>query len=153
MVFLPWASQRRLVCCYHGCSHSQSCPTLCDPRHCSTPGFPVLHCLPEFAQIHVLWVSDAIQPSHPQPPPSHPALCLSQHQGLLQWDGSSNHVANILELQLQHQPFQYSRLISFRVDWFNLLAVCSLKSSWGLTLICVFAIFPLPPGDLQLNYV
>ena len=144
-------SQETLVCCYCGCSVTQSCPTLCDPRHCSTPGFSVLHCLPEFAQICVLWVGDVVQPSHPLPPPSHPALNLSQHQGLLQWGGSSNHVANILELQLQHQPFQYSRLISFRIDWFDLLAVCSLKSSWGLALICVFAIFSLPQGIFSLT--
>ena len=49
-------------CC---CSVAQSCPTLCDPMDCSTPGFPVLHYLPEFAQTHVHWVSDAIQPSPP----------------------------------------------------------------------------------------
>ena len=47
----------------HCCSVTQSCPTLCDPVHRSTPGFPVLHCLPELAQTHVLWISDAIQPS------------------------------------------------------------------------------------------
>ena len=49
-------------CC---CSVAKSCPTLCDPVNCSMPGFPVLHYLPEFAQTHVHWVSDAIQPSHP----------------------------------------------------------------------------------------
>ena len=43
------------------CSVIQSCPTLYDPLHCGTPGFPVLHCLPEFAQTHVHWVGDAIQ--------------------------------------------------------------------------------------------
>ena len=48
------------------CVHSvaKSCPTLCDPMDCSMPGFPVLHYLPELAQTHVHWVSDAIQPSH-----------------------------------------------------------------------------------------
>ena len=50
------------LCC---CSVTKSCPTLCDPMDCSTPGFPVLRCLPEFAQTHVHGVSDAIQPSHP----------------------------------------------------------------------------------------
>ena len=45
------------TCC---CSVAKSCPTLCDPTNCSMPGFPVLHCLPEFAQTHVHWVSDAI---------------------------------------------------------------------------------------------
>ena len=47
--------------CY--CSVAQSCPTLCNPMDCSTPGFPVHHHLPELAQTHVHWVSDTIQPS------------------------------------------------------------------------------------------
>ena len=46
-------------------SVAQSCPTLCDPMNCSTPGLPVHHQLPEFTQTHVHWVTDAIQPSHP----------------------------------------------------------------------------------------
>ena len=66
---------------------AQSCPTLCDPMDCSTPGFPVLLYLPEFAQTHVHWVGDAIQPSHSLLPPSPPALNLSQYQGLFQWAG------------------------------------------------------------------
>ena len=44
------------------------CPTLCDPMDCSIPGFPVHHQLPEFAQTHVYWVVDAIQPPHPLSP-------------------------------------------------------------------------------------
>ena len=52
---------------------------------CSTPGFPVLHYLPELAQIHVHWVSDAISPPHPLLPPSPFAFHLSQHQGPSQW--------------------------------------------------------------------
>ena len=48
--------------------------------NCGTPGFPVLHYLLEFAQTHVQWVGDAIQPSHPLLPPSPPALSLSQNQ-------------------------------------------------------------------------
>ena len=60
------------------------------PMDCSTPGFPVLHHLLEFAQTHVHWVSDAIQPSHPLLPPSPPALNLSQHQGLFQWVDSAS---------------------------------------------------------------
>ena len=63
-------------------SVTQSCPTLCDPMDCSTPGLPVHHQLPEFSQTHVHWVSDAIQPSHPLSPPFPPAFDLSQHQGL-----------------------------------------------------------------------
>ena len=60
----------------------QSCPTLCDPMDCSTPGFPVHHQFLELAQTHVHRVGDAIQPSHPLSSPSPPALNLSQHQGL-----------------------------------------------------------------------
>ena len=56
-------------------------------------------------------------------PPSLPAFNLSQHQGLFQWVSSSHQVAKVLELQLQHQSFQYSGLISFSIDWFDLLAV------------------------------
>ena len=81
----------------------QSCPTLCDPINCSTPGFPVLHYLPEFAQTHVHWVSNIIQPSHPLSAPSLLALNLSQHQGLFQWVSSLHQVAKVLELQ--HQSF------------------------------------------------
>ena len=55
-------------------SVTQSCPTLCDPMTCSTPGLPVHHQLPEFTQTHVHWVNDAIQPSHPLSSPSPPAL-------------------------------------------------------------------------------
>ena len=72
-------------------SVTQSCPTLCDPMNCSTPGLPVHHQLPE-PQTHVHRVGDAIQPSHPLPSPSRPALNLSQHQGLFQWVSSSHQV-------------------------------------------------------------
>ena len=74
---------------------------------CSMPGFPVLHHLLEFAQIHVHWVSDAIQPSHPLLPPSPHALNLSQHQDLFQWVGLLHLMAKVLELQFQHQSFQW----------------------------------------------
>ena len=76
-------------------SVTQSCPTLCDPMNRSTPGLPVHHQLPEPTQIHVHWVGDAIQPSHPLPSPSSPALNLSQHQGLFQWVNSSHEVAKV----------------------------------------------------------
>ena len=86
----------------HCCSVAKSCPTPCDPMNCSMPGFPVLHYLPEFAQTHVHWICDAIQPSHPLSSPSPLALNLSQYQGLFLWVGSSHQVAKVLELQLQH---------------------------------------------------
>ena len=87
------------------------------------PGLPVHHQLPEPTQTHVHWVSDAIQLSHPLSSPS-PALSLSQHQSLFKWVSSSHQVAKVLEIQLQHQSFQWTpRTISFRMDWLDLLAV------------------------------
>ena len=65
-------------------SVAQSCPTLCDPMNCSTPGLPVHHQLLEFTQTHAHRVGDAIQPSHPLSSPSPPAPNPSQHQSLFQ---------------------------------------------------------------------
>ena len=92
---------------------AQSCPTLCNPMDCSMTGFPGHHQLPELAQTHVCQVGDAIQPSHPLSSPSPPALNLSQHQGLFQWISSSIQVAKVLELQLQHQSFQWVFMTDF----------------------------------------
>ena len=89
-------------------SVAQSCSTLCDPMDCSTPGLPVHHQLPELAQIHVHWVGDAIQSSHPLSSPSPPTFNLSQHQGLFKWVSSSHQVAKVLEFQLQNQYFQWT---------------------------------------------
>ena len=96
-------------------SVAQSCLTLCDPMDRSTPGLPVHYQFPEFTQIHVHWISDAIQPSHPLSSPCPPALNLSQHQGLFKWVSSSHHVAKVLEFQLQHQSFQWI----FRTDFLS----------------------------------
>ena len=87
---------------------TQSCPTLGNPKDCSTPGFPVHHQLLELAQTHVHWVSDAIKPSHPLSSPSLPAFNLSQNWYLFQWVSSSHQVAKVLEFQLQHQSFQWT---------------------------------------------
>ena len=89
---------------------------LCQSVDSSMPGPPVLHCLLEFAQIHVHWVGDAIQPSHPLSSPFPPAFNLSQHQGLSQWVSSSNQVAKVLEYQPQHQQhhsFQWILSVDF----------------------------------------
>ena len=97
---------------------------LCDSMNCSTPGFSVHHYLLEFPQTHVHWVGDAIQPSYPLLPPSPLALKFFQHQGLFQWVNSLHQVAKVLVLQLHISlSNKYSGLISFRVDWFDLLAV------------------------------
>ena len=84
-----------------------------DPVDCSTLASSVLHRLLEIAQIHVHWVGDAIQPSRPLSSPFPPVLSLSQCQGFFQWVGSLHQVAKILELQLQHQSFQWI----FRIDF------------------------------------
>ena len=65
---------------YQFSSVANSCPTLCDPMNCSTPGLPVHHQLPEFTQTYDHQVGDAIQPSHPLSSPSPPAPNPSQHQ-------------------------------------------------------------------------
>jgi len=88
-------------------SVTQTCPTLCNPMNCSTPGLPIHHQLLESTQTHVHRASDAIQPSHPLSSPSPPVLNLSQHQGLFQWVSSLHEVAKVLEFQLQHQSFQW----------------------------------------------
>ena len=79
-------------------SITQSCPTLCSLMNLSMPGLPVHHQLPEFTQIHVHQVSDAIQPSHPLSSPSPPAPNPSQHQSLFQWVNSSHEVAKVSAL-------------------------------------------------------
>ena len=87
-------------------SVAQSCPTLCDPMNCITPGLPVQHQLPEFTETHVHRFSDGIQPSHPLSSPSPPAPNPSQHQSLFQRVNSSHEVAKVLDFQLQHHSFQ-----------------------------------------------
>ena len=91
---------------------------------CSTPGLPVHHQLPEFTQTHIYRVSDAIQPSHPLSSPSPPAPNRSQHQSLFQWVNSLHEVAKVLEFSFSIIPSkEFPGLISFRMDWLDLLAV------------------------------
>ena len=111
---------RHKDCC---CLVTQSCPAICDPMDCSMPGFPVLHHLPQFARTQVHCVCNAIQPSHPLVLPSSPALNLSQHQGLFQGVGSLWWL-KYWSFSFSINPSnEYSGLISFRIDWFDLLAV------------------------------
>ena len=106
-------------------SVTQSCPSLCDPTDCSLPGLPVHHQLPEFTQIHVHWVSDAIQPSLILccplllPPSIFPSIRVFSNESALRirwpkyWSLSFN-----ISLSNEHPG-----LISFRMDWLDLLAV------------------------------
>ena len=99
--------------------------------HCSTPSFPVLHYFPELAQTHVHWVSDVIQLSHPLLSPSPPALNLS-------WPASVSSSESALHIRWsKYWSFsfsispsnEYSGFISFRIDWFDLLAVQGVLKS------------------------
>ena len=94
-------------------SIAQSCPSFCNPMDCSMPGFPIHHQLLKLVQIHVHWISDTIQPSHPLSSPSPPAFNLGQHQGHFKWVSCLHQVAKVLEFQLQHQSFRWI----FRTDF------------------------------------
>ena len=114
----------------------QSCLTLCDPMDYRTPGLPVHHQLPELNQTQVHQASDATQPFHSLSSPSPPTFNLFQHQGLFKWVNSSHQVAKVLEFQLQHCPSnEHSELISFRMDWFDLLAVQGTLKSFSNTTV------------------
>ena len=111
-------------------SVAQSCPTLWDPMNHSTPGLPVPHQLPESTQTHVHWVGDAIQPSHPLSSPSPPA----PKTGIRVFPNESAlHIRwpKYWSLSFNISPSnEYSGLVSFRMDWLDLLAVHgTLKSS------------------------
>ena len=102
----------------------QSCPTLCDPMDSSTPGFSVHHQLLEVTQTHVHWVSDAIQPSHPLsspllPPSSFPSIRVFSNESALhiRWPKCWSFSFSISPSN------EFSELISFRMDWLDLLAV------------------------------
>ena len=103
---------------------------------CSTLGLPVHHQLPDLAQTHVHRVSDAIQPSHPLSSPSPPAFTLSQHQGLFHESVLCTRWPEYWSFSFSISPSnEYSGLISFRIDWFDHLAVQGigypLQYSWA----------------------
>ena len=129
-----------LCCC---CSVTQLCPVLWNPMDCSTPGSSILNCLLAFAQIHVHWVSDGTQPSHPLSPLS-PALDLSQHHGLFQ--ELALHISWPKYWSFSISPSnEYSGLISFRIDWFDLLAIQGLWRVFSNTTIWKHQFFGTQP--------
>ena len=100
-------------------SVAQSCPTLCDPMNCSTSGLPVHHQLPEFTQIHVHRVGDAIQPSHPLSCPSvPPSISVFSNESTLhmRWPKYWSFSFNI-------SPSNEHPGLIFRMGWLDLLAV------------------------------
>ena len=126
----------------------KSCLTLCDLMKCSMPGFPVLHCLSEFAQTHVHWVNDAIQPFHPLSlllllPSVFPSIRILSNELVLhnRWPKYQSFSFSICPSN------EYSGLISLRVDWLDLLAAQgTLKSllqphSWKASLLWRSAFF------------
>ena len=113
---------------FYCCSVTQLCLTLCNPMDCSAPGFPVLHHRSDLARTHIHRVSDAIQPPCLLSSPFPPAFNLSQHQGLFQRVSSpQNSWPKYWSFSFSINPSnEYSGLISFRMDWLDLLAGRSL---------------------------
>ena len=118
-------------------SVAKSCPTLCDPMNCSTPGLPILHYLPEFAQNYVHWVGEAIQPSHPLSSPSiffSSLFCSirvfsSELALMIRWPKYWSFSFSI------NPSNQYSGLISFKIDRFDLLAVQGILKIFSNTTV------------------
>ena len=105
-------------------SVAQLCPTLCDPMNHSMPGLPVHHQLLESTQTHVHWVSDANQPSHPLSFPSPPALNLLQHQVFSNESALRIRWPKYWSFSFSISPSsEHPGLLSFRMDWLDLLAV------------------------------
>ena len=104
----------------------QSCLTFWNPMDCSTPGFPIHHQLPEFTQIHVHFIGDAIQPSHPlssPSPPAFPSIRVFSNESVLwiRWQKYWSFSFSICPCN------KYSGLISFRMDWLDLHYVILYK--------------------------
>ena len=124
-VFHPTGLNMVSFCC---CSVAKLGPTLCSPKDCSMPGFPVLHYFLEFAQTHVHWIGDVIQPSHPLlprfPPPSvFPSIRVFSNELALwiRWPKYWN-------FSFSTSPSNENLgLISFRIDWFDLAVQGILK--------------------------
>ena len=124
-----WTGRWILCCCC--CSVAQLCPTLCNPLDCNTTGFPVFHHLPEFAQTHIHWVGNAIQPSQPLSSPSPPASIFScirvfpnELVVCIRWP-------KYWSISFSISPSnEYSELTSFRIDWFDFLAVQGTVYHW-----------------------
>ena len=122
---IKWKNRHHGKCC---CSVTSLYPSLCNPVDCSILCFPVLHYLLEFSHTHIHWLGDVIQPSHPLSPPSPPVLNHSQHKVF----------SNELTLQFRCPKYwslsfiisssnEYSELISFRIDWLDLVLQGTIK--------------------------
>ena len=112
-------------CCY---SVTQLCPTLCDPMDWSRSGLSVPHCLPGFAQLHVHWIGDAIQSSHPLTSSSPSALNLC-HQGHFWWVSCLHQVTKILELQC-HSTIKVMKFCHTLQCGWTLKTLYEIKKAW-----------------------
>ena len=120
---------------------------LCDPMDCSMPGLPVHLQLPELAQTHVRWVGDAIQPSHPLSYPSPSAFNLSQHQVFSNESALRMRWPKDWSFSFHISPSnEHSGLVSFRMDWLDLLAVQRTLKSLSNTTVLKYQLF-----DAQLS--
>ena len=123
-------------------SVAQSCPTLCDPMNRSLPGLPVHYQLLEFTQTHVHRVGDAIQPSHPLSSSFPPAPDPSQHQSLFQRVHSSMRWPKYWSFSFSIIPSkEHPGLVSFRMDWLDLLAVQGLSRVFSNTTVQMHLFF------------
>ena len=141
-----------LRCC---CSFAKWCPTLCNPMDCSTPGLPVPHYLPEFAWVHVLWISDLIQPSHlllpPSPFPSiFPSLRVFTNE-LAVWIRWPKYCSFSFSISLSNK---YSGFMFFRIDWFDHLMSKGFSRVFSSTIIQKHRFFiSIHPNSLNLSYI
>ena len=129
--FLPCHFDSSCCCC----SVTNLCLTLCNLMDCSTPGLPVLHHLPDFAQIHVNRVNDAIQPSYPLLLTSPPVLNIPSIRVFSSKSALRIRWLKYWSFNFSISPSNESELISFGIDWFDLLAVQGTLKSLPYTTI------------------
>ena len=138
---------------YCWCSVAQLCLTLCNCIDCSMPGFPVLHYLLELTQTHVLWIFDAIQPSHPLLPPSPPSffpnirVFSSESAFCIRWLKSWSFSFSI------SPSSEYSGLISFRIDWLISLQSKGLSRVFFSTMVRKHQFFGAQPSLWSTSHI
>ena len=125
-----WGSHTYVACC---CSVAKSCSAPCDPMDCSVLGSPGLHCLPEFAQLHVHWISDAIQPSHPLLPVSLPSIFEAYRSFPVSWlfasgGQSINNSVSASVLPMNSQGFPFPHILNSQDPHLGWTGLISLQS-------------------------